>query len=189
MSNVLNLPNLLSISRILLVPLIISLLIAGEMRWALFLLAVAGSTDALDGWLAKRFGWQTELGAYIDPLADKLLLIGVFVTLGAIGLLPAWLVILVVARDIMIMAAILLSSLLNQPVPIQPHRISKLNTAAQIVLAVTIVAGKAMAWSIDGLANALIIAVTVLTIASTVDYLLTWIKHMSSEASKRGDRS
>jgi cardiolipin synthase (CMP-forming) len=175
----LNLPNLLSIGRILLVPVTIWLLLAGEMRWALLTLAVAGSTDALDGWLAKRFGWQTELGAYIDPLADKLLLVGVFVTLGAIGLLPIWMVIMVVARDIMIVAAVMLSSLLNRPVPIRPHAVSKFSTAAQIVLAVAVVAQQAVPWPIEGPVDALIGVVALLTVASTGVYLLTWIRHMS----------
>ncbi len=95
----------------------------------------AGIGDAVDGFLAKRFGMKTELGAYLDPLADKVLIVSIYVSLGITGVIPLWIVILVVSRDFMIVGAIILSWLIDQPVQIKPLMVSKANTAAQIVFA------------------------------------------------------
>ena len=105
------------------------------MRLAFLLFLAAGVSDAVDGFLAKRFGMTTELGAYLDPLADKVLIVSIYVALGITGVIPLWLVILVVSRDIMIVGAIILSWLVDRPVKIKPHMVSKVNTAAQIVFA------------------------------------------------------
>ena len=99
----------------------------------LFLLA--GLSDAADGYLAKRYGWRTELGAYLDPIADKALLVSIYVTLGFAGHLPAWLVIAVVSRDILIVGAVVLSWMLSRPMSLHPILVSKANTFSQIVLA------------------------------------------------------
>ena len=95
-----NIPNALTLARIILVPLIVWLIITHEMATAFVLFLLAGLSDAVDGYLAKRFGWQTELGAYLDPIADKALLVSIYVTLGFANHLPVWLVIAVVSRDI-----------------------------------------------------------------------------------------
>src|SRR5258705_11385989 len=105
------------------------------MRVAFVLFLAAGISDAVDGFLAKRFGMATELGAYLDPLADKGLIVSIYVALGITGALPAWLVILVVSRDIMIVGAVILSWLVDHPVAMKPLVGSKLNTAAQTVFA------------------------------------------------------
>ena len=105
------------------------------MRLAFLLFLAAGISDAVDGFLAKRFGMTTELGAYLDPLADKALIVSIYVTLGITGVIPRWLVILVVSRDIMIVGAIMLSWLVDKPVKIKPLWCRKLNTVAQIVFA------------------------------------------------------
>ena len=105
------------------------------MLLAFIVFVIAGVSDAIDGFLAKRFDMATELGAYLDPLADKALLVSIYVTLAMLGKMPAWLTIVVVSRDIMIVGAIVLSWVLGKPVTIRPLRVSKLNTAAQIVLA------------------------------------------------------
>ena len=102
--------------------------------------SAAGISDAVDGYLAKRFNWTTELGAYLDPLADKALIVSIYIALAVRGELPLWLVIAVVSRDILILLAVLLSWLLAQPVRIKPLAVSKLNTLAQIVLAATVLA-------------------------------------------------
>ena len=130
-----SIPNLITLARILLVPVLVWAIIAGEMRLAFLLFLVAGISDAVDGFLAKRFGMATELGAYLDPLADKVLIVSIYVALGITGVLPAWLLILVVSRDMMIVGAVLLSWLVDNPVAMKPVLVSKVNTAAQIVFA------------------------------------------------------
>src|SRR4026207_1356025 len=105
------------------------------MYFAFLLFLAAGISDAVDGFLARRFGMKTELGAYLDPLADKVLIVSIYVALGITGIIPLWIVILVVSRDIMIVGAIILSWLIDRPVQIRPHMISKVNTAVQIVFA------------------------------------------------------
>src|SRR5919198_356949 len=136
----LSIPNLITLGRILLVPVVVWAITAGEMRVAFVLFLAAGISDAADGFLAKRFGMSTELGAYLDPLADKAMMISVYVALGISESIPAWLVILVVSGDIMIVGAVILSWLVDKPVPLRPLLVSKLNTVAQIVLAAVVLA-------------------------------------------------
>ena len=115
-----NLPNAITIARILAVPLMIWLIVSGDYLAAFWIFVLAGISDGVDGFIAKRFGLQTELGAYLDPLADKLLLVSIFVSLGMLRVLPPWVVILVVSRDILIVGGVLLSKMINQPVRVQP---------------------------------------------------------------------
>src|SRR5437660_7014831 len=131
----LSIPNLITLARILLVPVVIWAITSGEMRIACLLFLAAGISDAVDGFLAKRFGMQTELGAYLDPLADKAMIVSIYVALGIAHVIPRWLVILVVSRDIMIVGAVVLSWLVGKPVALKPIPVSKANTVAQIVLA------------------------------------------------------
>ena len=139
----LSIPNLITLGRILLVPVVVWAIAAGEMRIAFFLFLVAGLSDLVDGFLAKRFGMATELGAYLDPLADKAMIVSIYVALGIIGAIPRWLVILVVSRDIMIVSAVILSWLVDKPVKLKPLTVSKLNTVAQILLALVVLASLA----------------------------------------------
>ena len=104
---------------------------------------VAGISDGVDGYIAKRFNLRTELGAYLDPLADKALLVSIYVTLAISGVLPAAIAIIVVSRDLMILAAVVNSWLLNNPVAIRPVLVSKINTTAQIALAAFVLGAKA----------------------------------------------
>ena len=122
------------------VPVVFWLLMTGQTQVAFLVFICAGICDAVDGYLAKSFGWRTELGAYLDPLADKLLIVSIYIALGVDGKLPLWLVITVVRRDILIVVAVMLSWLLDQPVRIKPLAVSKANTVAQIVLAATVLA-------------------------------------------------
>ena len=115
MDRALNLPNFITLVRVILVPVVFWLLITGETEVAFVLFIIAGISDAIDGYLAKTFGWQTELGAYLDPLADKLLIVSIFLALGVDGKLPLWLVIAVVSRDILIVIAVLLSWVAGSP--------------------------------------------------------------------------
>ena len=136
----LSIPNLITLGRILLVPVVVWAITAGEMRIAFVLFLAAGISDAVDGFLAKRFGMATELGAYLDPLADKAMIVSIYVALGIADAIPRWLVILVVSRDIMIVGAVILSWLVDKPMPLKPLLVSKLNTVAQIVLALLVLA-------------------------------------------------
>ena len=135
-----NIPNIITLGRVILVPIVFWLLVSGQTQAAFFAFVLAGLSDAVDGFIAKRFGLSTELGAYLDPLADKLLIVSIFVALGVRGALPSWLVIAVVSRDILIVTAVVLSWVLGNPVRISPLAVSKANTVAQIVLAGTVLA-------------------------------------------------
>jgi cardiolipin synthase (CMP-forming) len=178
----LSIPNLVTLGRILLVPVVIWAITAGEMRVAFMLFLAAGITDAIDGFLAKRFGMQTELGAYLDPLADKTMLVSIYVALGIAQALPRWLVILVVSRDIMIVGAVMLSWLVHKPITLKPLLVSKLNTVAQIVLACAVLAALAFALNVGIAIVALTALVAALTLLSIAFYLVEWIRHMNTTA-------
>ena len=175
-----SIPNLITLGRILLVPVVIWAITAGEMRVAFVLFLAAGISDAVDGFLAKRFGMTTELGAYLDPLADKAMLVSMYVALGIIEAIPRWLVILVVSRDIMIVSAVMLSWLVDKPVPLKPLLVSKLNTVAQIALVLMVLA--ALGFELDaGIAvSALTGLVAVLTLLSVAFYVREWVRHMNA---------
>jgi cardiolipin synthase len=175
----LNIPNLITLGRIILVPVVFWLLLLGETQAAFLLFVIAGISDAVDGFLAKRFGWTTELGAYLDPLADKLLIVSIFVALGVKSALPSWLVIAVVSRDILIVAGVVLSWLLDRPMRIKPAVVSKVNTLSQIVLAGTVLADDGFGLGLEALRVALVWITGALTIASLLTYLRTWHRHMS----------
>ncbi len=174
-----NPPNFITLGRVILVPLVFWLLVTGQTQAAFFAFIVAGISDAIDGYLAKTFGWTTELGAYLDPLADKLLIVSIFLALGVGGKLPLWLVIAVVSRDILIVIAIVLSWLLGNPVRIKPLAVSKANTVAQIVLAGTVLADEGFGLGLATARFVLIWVTGALTFASLAAYLRSWLLHMS----------
>ena len=174
-----SIPNLITLGRLILVPVIIWLMLAGHTLMAFIAFVVAGLSDAADGYLAKRFNMETELGAYLDPLADKMLIVCIFITLGLGGALPAWLVIAVVSRDFLIVSAILLSWVLGHPVKIHPVRVSKANTVAQIVLAAVVLADEAFRFNLHTLRIMLVWMTALLTFASLASYLDSWLRHMS----------
>lgn len=178
----LNLPNLITIARILLVPIMVWAIASQEMAIAFFLFLAAGLSDAVDGFLAKRFGMTSELGAYLDPLADKVLLVSIYVSLGITEAIPRWLVILVVSRDLLIVGGIMLSWVLGNPIRIRPLMVSKLNTVAQILLAGFVLAALGFRLDADIVRIALMAAVTALTLLSIAFYLREWIKHMGMVA-------
>ncbi len=175
----LNLPNVVTLGRIILVPVIFWLLVSGNTKAAFFAFVCAGISDAVDGFLAKRFKLETELGAYLDPLADKLLIVSIYVALGVADKLPSWLVIAVVSRDILIVIAVLLAWVIGNPMAIKPRVISKANTAAQIVLAATVLADEGFVLGLSGLRLALVWITGTLTIMSLAAYLRDWLLHMS----------
>jgi cardiolipin synthase len=127
-----NLPNIISVLRILLVPLLVIFLLEGKIHYALLVFFLAGISDAVDGFLARLLHQKTSIGAFLDPLADKLLINTAFVTLGILGIMPAWLAVLVVSRDIIILAGTLILMLTGRTMKIRPTLDSKVNTAAQL---------------------------------------------------------
>ena len=175
-----NIPNTLTLGRIVLVPLIVWLIITHQMQAAFLLFLLAGLSDAADGFLAKRFGWNSELGAYLDPIADKALLVSIYVTLGFAGHLPVWLVIAVVSRDIVIVGAVVLSWMLSRPLSMQPLLISKANTFSQIVLAGFVLAELGLGLGLHEVINLLIWVTGTLTIVSAAVYFWQWLGHMAS---------
>lgn len=128
-----NLPNSLTLLRIALVPVLAILLIQGFYFNALIVFTVTSITDALDGFLARQFNMQTDLGAYLDPIADKAMLSTCYITLAVTGNMPAWLAVLVISRDIIILLGILILFLMAVPVEIKPSLISKITTTFQII--------------------------------------------------------
>jgi cardiolipin synthase (CMP-forming) len=173
------LPNLISVLRLLLAPLIIWLIVSDRLLGAFVVFVVAGATDALDGWIARHFRWQTELGAYLDPAADKALLVSIFVTLGTRGYLPAWLVIAAVSRDVLILGAVMISWLMGQPVEVRPLFISKMNTLGQITLASVVLAEFGLGLGLHKIVTIMVWIVGILTMASAGAYLATWLRHMA----------
>lgn len=176
-----NIPNLISVLRLLLVPLTVWLIISEAHGWAFLTFVAAGISDGIDGYLARRFDWRTRLGAYLDPLADKALLVSVFVTLGLLKLIPAWLAIVVVSRDALIVGAVLLSRLMDHPVHVRPLMVSKVNTVAQILFAVAVLGVAAAGKPLDRLVDYGSIPVTLLTALSGAAYLASWLRHMSEQ--------
>ncbi|ABE40181.1 CDP-alcohol phosphatidyltransferase [Rhodopseudomonas palustris BisB5] len=175
-----SIPNIITIGRILLVPVIVWAIASNEMAIAFAVFVIAGVSDAVDGFLAKRFNMSSELGALLDPLADKALLVSIYVSLGIWGAIPRWLVILVVSRDIMIVGAVIISWLFGKPVPMKPLMVSKLNTVAQVGFAAVVLG--ALGFDIEPAPYDLIlmISVTLLTLVSVSLYLIEWTRHMST---------
>src|SRR6516162_4438737 len=173
----LNLPNLISLGRLLLVPVAISLILEGSYSAAFWIFVIAGVSDAVDGFIAKRFDRRTRLGALLDPLADKVLLVSVYVTLGIAGQLWPWLVVLVVFRDLMIVGGFLLiQALAAMPKGFQPLFVSKINTGVQVA-AVGYVLARLGLGAMPGPADLVLgMAVAVTTVASGLIYLVQWAR-------------
>jgi cardiolipin synthase len=173
----LNLPNLISLGRLLLVPLAISLILDGKYWAAFWVFIIAGISDALDGFIAKHFDRRTRLGALLDPLADKVLLVSVYVTLGVAGQIWAWLVVLVVFRDVMIVGGFLLiQALAGLPKPTHPLFISKVNTGVQVAMVGYVLARRGLGAESGLLDLVLGVAVAVTTVGSGLTYLVRWAR-------------
>ena len=149
------LPNFISLMRLALVPVSVDMIALHRWQAAFVIFVVAGVSDGLDGWIARRFDLRSELGAYLDAIADKALLICDYVTLAIVGVLPMGLALVVVTRDLMIMGAVILSWLLDRPMEIRPLAISKANTFAQIGFVALALAALAFDWPREGAAGLL----------------------------------
>ncbi|MEE3000022.1 MAG: CDP-alcohol phosphatidyltransferase family protein [Pseudomonadota bacterium] len=169
-----NIPNLISLIRLLCVPMTVWLIINNQVLIAFWVFVFASISDALDGFIAKRFNLQTELGAYLDPIADKALLVSVFITLGQAGYLNSWLVLLVVFRDSLILVGAFLYHLIHENLTMEPLLISKINTAAQFFL-VTVVLGLHGYSIVDSLIiEIMVYVVAVTSIISGAAYVGIW---------------
>lgn len=179
-----NLPNLISLTRLFLVPVVIWLLLVHHYAWAFFVFFIAGVSDILDGLLARLLKSQTTVGLYLDPIADKVLLVGVFVTLGFKGLIPSWLVLLVVFRDLIILGGALLALLSNASLEIKPLFISKINTVAQLILVTVILAEISLKVSYPSINSVFFVIIATTTLLSGGAYVVKWLKNMGSEPTK-----
>ena len=179
-------PNLITIGRLLLVPMIVWLIITGQSAAAFVVFILAGVSDAIDGFLARTFDLHSELGSYLDPLADKALLVSIYISLAVLAEVPLWVVILVVSRDLFIVGAVVLSWMLGQPMEMRPLAISKVNTVVQIVLAAVVLGDLALGPDLAALRTILVYLVGVLTVASAAVYLVDWVRHMGMGESAAG---
>ncbi len=187
------LPNFITAFRILLVAPIAVALAEGQLQTAILLFGVAAVSDAADGFLAKRFGWQTELGAILDPVADKLLLATVFITLAYLKLVPLWLMVAAVARDAVIVLGALLYRVCLGPLSIRPSIVSKFNTLCQAAFILAVVAREKFSmppvWMVTTLGALVFVTVAV----SGIDYVLIYGRRALNAATPRaaaraGDR-
>ncbi|SEQ31945.1 cardiolipin synthase [Ectothiorhodospira magna] len=172
--NLRQLPNTITLLRIALTGPIIWALATHQYVLVLWLLLVAGLSDGLDGWLVRRYGWYTRLGGYLDPLADKILMMGTYFTVAWTGLLPWWLVAVVVARDLIIVLGAMAFRAMTRSLEMQPLFISKANTFFQIVLVLSVIVNAGVlalpVWYLDGL----LLLVLFTTVSSGLAYVLTW---------------
>ena len=181
------LPNAISLMRIVLVVPILMYIVDGRFGLALFLFFVAGFSDGVDGFLAKRFDWHTRIGALLDPIADKLLVGGTYITLVVIGMIPAWLAALVVVRDVVIIGGAAAYNFFVKPVEGEPTRISKLNTALQLLFVVFVLSNAGFGWP-DEIAITIIGAgVLVTLVVSGVDYVWSWSRRARADSGTAED--
>lgn len=162
------------------VPVIVWLIIGGRMTEAFWLFVAAGVSDAVDGFIAKRYDATTVIGGYLDPLADKVLLVGVYIALGQAGWLEDWLVIMVVFRDILILGGALLFHVVTQSLSMQPIFISKVNTVCQIGLAGAILGSAGLGFSLGMARDAMIFIVAVTTLVSGAVYVVNWSRRAAA---------
>jgi cardiolipin synthase len=169
-ASVLNLPNVITFGRLCAVPLAFWMILDHHIDQAFILFLVAGASDALDGWLARRYGGNA-IGALMDPVADKALLVTMYITLAAVNVLPSWLAILVVFRDVIIVGGVIILSVMGNAVTIRPLYISKVNTLFQIMLVAASLLQGGYGVGLPWLMTALIWCVALTTLASGGAYV------------------
>ena len=170
-------PNLLTLARIAAVPVLILFLYEGRYGAALTVFVLAGITDGLDGWIAKRFKCVTRLGSILDPLADKILIVSTYVMLVLAGDLPFWLILLIGFRDLGIIAGVLVLNTLNGHVQMQPSLLSKVNTFLQISLVILVMVERIGFIALEPVAEILLWFVAATTVASAIHYVYFWFIH------------
>ncbi len=167
-------PNLISVARILLVAPVVWALLNEQYSLALILFAVAGVSDAVDGFLAKQYSWQSRLGSILDPLADKLLLVSSYLALAWVGLIPVWLVAAVLARDLLIVFGVVVLHFWLGRVEMSPTMVSKLNTVFQIVLVLAVMLYHGAYAFTPWILEALVYIVLATTLVSGLHYVWVW---------------
>jgi cardiolipin synthase len=173
--------------RIVLVAPILMSIVQDRFDLALLLFFIAGFSDGLDGYLAKRYDWHTRIGALLDPIADKLLVAGTFIVLAYTAHIPAWLAILVILRDVIIIGGATAYNFLIRPVEGEPTRISKLNTAMQLLFILFVLTRAAWGWP-DKITITIIGAGIVVTVViSGMDYVLKWARRALNKGRKNDD--
>ena len=168
------LPNAISLMRIVLVAPILMLILQGSFGWALALFCIAGFSDGVDGYLAKRFDWHTRLGALLDPVADKLLIAGTFITLAYTQDIPLWLAAVVILRDVVIVVGATAYNFLVRPIEGEPTRVSKLNTALQLLFLLFVLSRAGFGWPEEISITVLGASVLITVVISGVDYVWSW---------------
>jgi cardiolipin synthase (CMP-forming) len=177
------LPNAISIARIALVIPVVWSILHGENEAAFTLIIVAALSDAMDGLLAKRFGWTTDLGTVLDPVADKIFMAGSFIAAVWVGLIPIWITILVVMRDVVIVSGALVYRWQVGDFRSQPSVLSKINTSLQMLLVLAVVAQHYI-YLPKGTVLALVIAVAFTTLTSGTDYFIRWGRRLAHASKK-----
>jgi cardiolipin synthase len=177
-----DLPNLITGLRILLVAPLVWALLNGQYAAALVLFVLAGASDGIDGYLARHYGWHSRLGALLDPLADKLLLVSTYLALGWLGFLPLWLVALVLGRDLVIVVGAVAYHLRFGRLDLAPSLLSKFNTILQIALALTAMLSVGLGWLPGWSAELLIAAVFASTALSGLHYVAVWSRRAWRES-------
>lgn len=180
-----DLPNFITLFRILLVAPFAWALLRGEYGLALALFVLAGISDGLDGWLARRYGWRSALGAVLDPLADKLLLVTAYLVLGWLGFLPLTLVIVVLARDVIIISGAAAYRILFGHLDMAPSFISKLNTVLQVTLVVGAMVSTGLGWLPTWLVDMLVATVFASTVLSGAHYVTVWSARAWRESQRK----
>lgn len=160
--------------RIVLVAPILMLILQGSFGWALALFCIAGFSDGVDGYLAKRFDWHTRLGALLDPVADKLLIAGTFITLAYTQDIPLWLAAVVILRDVVIVVGATAYNFLVRPIEGEPTRVSKLNTALQLLFLLFVLSRAGFGWPEEISITVLGASVLITVVISGVDYVWSW---------------
>jgi cardiolipin synthase len=183
-----SLPNLISLARLFAVPLVVWLIVAGEMATAFWVFVAAGISDAVDGFIAKRFNAVTTFGSYIDPLADKALLMSCYVALGIGGQIANWVVILVVFRDVLIIGGAILALPLGRSVVMRPLFISKLNTTMQIILVALVLAEIGVGIRDASVIMVMQYVVALTTLASGITYAYRYVATISTALQDPSDR-
>ena len=180
-----DIPNLISILRILLSIPVVWMLLEQRFDIALILFAIAGVSDGLDGFLAKHYGWQSQLGGLLDPLADKVLLVSSYVSLALLGLIPVWLMLLVILRDLVIVTGALVYNFRIRELEAEPSLLSKFNTLAQILLVLAVVLDRGLIALPLALVQGLIWLVLCTTLFSGVNYVWVWSHRAADYGSRR----
>lgn len=178
-------PNFISLGRLIAVPFIVYLIIQSSFGWAFWLFVLAGVSDALDGYIAKRMDQTSSLGSYLDPIADKSLLVGVYLTLGHKGLIGDLVVVLVVFRDLMIVGGVCLLFIFRNHTKVEPILVSKFNTGAQLLLVTVVLAEAGNEFAIPTVHDLLSYLVIATTILSGGWYLVRWGRQMASVEESR----